>query len=1023
LLPSRTVVGRENLKSLSPPNRKGFLERLVVRVDVNQFPLRQSLYYVPKEGAHLESELTPVCQVFWLDVFESCKSTTRAIQRVMPTGVTVKEKPAEGVCQRWMEQIAQFHEFSPDAVGAGRREKPASTEVQRPRLSSRYLTSADIASLRLLESAPPQMNTGVQVAYPSRKDVYDHFQHDFNDSLAELETLTLNDAVEPEPAAAPASVAMSPTESDEDAHDPDSESAAKREEARLMVRESRRAHLSDILGNLKKAPSKTSFMSSWRRHHKHVFLRKHLRFAKCDSCIRFRDLIGDVKNVDEVRRRELRLHFRDHLGDIRRERTCYRTKRSESCQLDSETLSMIFDGADQSAYGFPYFHEASKRSSDIYKQRCHLIGVIAHGVGSWVYTMSERLAADSNLTIEVLQRVLIAVEKKRGRLPKRLCLQMDNCTRENKNKYVLGYLSWLVERGIFESIELSFLPVGHTHEDIDQMFSRIAVYLRGHNAFHQYDLAKAVKAAYTQNNGVCPEVGEIHSVANISGWLNSCKILDSIHGHSDRSILHYKIVPHASGAMLHTKRYSHHKWGTYDQDKLESTDDGFHLLNQAKAPRVVDAAPGAPGPGRVWDPPFLPPPIQPKNNSAVIQTMKDGLKALRFSESRIEGKDIDILEDNLVKLADLSEVPFQWEDGGMFLKELDLAYDGSRSAKQRALLALENQRYLIQAAALNVELDALDSDGTEKARQREITKRALAAQAKQGQPLLASEGGTLLHAPGLKAKKAQQVLAAAALEHEVDFLRRDDFVVIRNDDRGIDSRPFFLGRIMHIQHRKDDPNCLYGGIELQWCTPYMLRSGMHSKNIATDLYTSVYVPDFCTNNNQPSGANMGWASGKIMWYFRGWTAPDGGDEKIGGKLHSYVAQRIKDHLLGIASFQPLSLLDPVFVDSRAQAEEDEQNDRALLPPETGDSTAERARRFARREAPPAVTSFTATSSRPAATPASSSRGTSKNNGPTAPLAAAAASSSHAGKKRKPSQSAALALGVPKKARNQILNTN
>ena len=41
---------------------------------------------------------------------------------------------------------------------------------------------------------------------------------------------------------------------------------------------------------------------------------------------------------------------------------------------------------------------------------------------------------------------------------------------------MISYLSLLVEVGMFDYIKMSYLPVGHTHEDIDQAFSRIAVY-------------------------------------------------------------------------------------------------------------------------------------------------------------------------------------------------------------------------------------------------------------------------------------------------------------------------------------------------------------------------------------------------------------------------------------------------------------------------------------------------------------------------------------------------------------------
>jgi len=44
---------------------------------------------------------------------------------------------------------------------------------------------------------------------------------------------------------------------------------------------------------------------------------------------------------------------------------------------------------------------------------------------------------------------------------------------------VLAYLKSLVDCGLFEHIYLNFLPVGHTHCDIDQLFSRIAVWMRG----------------------------------------------------------------------------------------------------------------------------------------------------------------------------------------------------------------------------------------------------------------------------------------------------------------------------------------------------------------------------------------------------------------------------------------------------------------------------------------------------------------------------------------------------------------
>jgi hypothetical protein len=48
-------------------------------------------------------------------------------------------------------------------------------------------------------------------------------------------------------------------------------------------------------------------------------------------------------------------------------------------------------------------------------------------------------------------------------------LQLDNTCKQNKARFLMAFLGDLVSRGIFREIYVSFLPVGHTHEDIDQV--------------------------------------------------------------------------------------------------------------------------------------------------------------------------------------------------------------------------------------------------------------------------------------------------------------------------------------------------------------------------------------------------------------------------------------------------------------------------------------------------------------------------------------------------------------------------
>ena len=76
-------------------------------------------------------------------------------------------------------------------------------------------------------------------------------------------------------------------------------------------------------------------------------------------------------------------------------------------------------------------------------------------------------------------------------------MQLDNRARGNKNSNVFGYLSMLVDEGLFKNIKVNFLLVGHTHDHIDQMFSRFSKKLARCDAFTLPMLSRLITEAYT----------------------------------------------------------------------------------------------------------------------------------------------------------------------------------------------------------------------------------------------------------------------------------------------------------------------------------------------------------------------------------------------------------------------------------------------------------------------------------------------------------------------------------------------
>ena len=116
---------------------------------------------------------------------------------------------------------------------------------------------------------------------------------------------------------------------------------------------------------------------------------------------------------------------------------------------------------------------------------------------------------------------------------------MDNCWRENKNKYVLSYLSNLVQNDVFKHVYINFMAVGHTHNDNDQLFSVLSKYFDGCNAITIDDIHDVISNAMGASNIKI----HVSTFPDYSGWVNKEKNINSPTGNISLIIItgHTKI--------------------------------------------------------------------------------------------------------------------------------------------------------------------------------------------------------------------------------------------------------------------------------------------------------------------------------------------------------------------------------------------------------------------------------------------------------------------------------------------------
>ncbi len=177
---------------------------------------------------------------------------------------------------------------------------------------------------------------------------------------------------------------------------------------------------------------------------------------------------------------------------------------------------MIVDGADQSAFGLPHFM-IKKKDDRGHTLKVRLVGLLEHNQLNKLrlYTLTEEYPTGANHVIEAVHRFL-SERVNQSTLPRTFYIQVDNCTKENKNRFLFSYIESLIHWNIFDQVEVSFLPVGHTHEDIDQTFSRTSDRLRCNNAITLRDLHHELKQVYNDQTSVV-------SMKNVANWSGLCE--------------------------------------------------------------------------------------------------------------------------------------------------------------------------------------------------------------------------------------------------------------------------------------------------------------------------------------------------------------------------------------------------------------------------------------------------------------------------------------------------------------------
>ena len=268
-----------------------------------------------------------------------------------------------------------------------------------------------------------------------------------------------------------------------------------------------------------KMPSRQTFSRAWYNAWSKVL---RLKFPSdhscCQTCFELREKIYRTWAPLQEKLQWARI-WRDHLRNQYMDRVLYWNLRFVSRSFDSTVLVIIIDSMDRKKAVWPKF-DFTRKPHEIEglkpRPRMTVTGGIAHGWCIGIFIAQETMSHGSNAYVEVLCQLLDKVAelcRVRGRrFPVHLVLQADNTVAQTKNQYASAFCSQMVGMQKFSTVTLNFLMVGHTHEDIDQLFALICQYvIRRHRWQTPEEFQRIVQES------LAPKVAEKNEVLVVRG--------------------------------------------------------------------------------------------------------------------------------------------------------------------------------------------------------------------------------------------------------------------------------------------------------------------------------------------------------------------------------------------------------------------------------------------------------------------------------------------------------------------------
>lgn len=243
------------------------------------------------------------------------------------------------------------------------------------------------------------------------------------------------------------------------------------------------------------------------------------RLARCNFCTSINS--KRLKCSTDEERNILQKEIDTHLEIVKNERLLYHQRRDKAARNPTKIASIIIDSPEK--LKLPNIVPIPKQLARAKVLEVGIVGTICHNTGKRCLqlTMPDvKKGADSNISAlfwEILS-MLKHYKDQNLQQPAILFIQMDNGS-ENKNRWMFGFILMLIYWKWFLEVNIYFLQPGHTHEDVDQMFSTLSLWLDTNSVGSIPSLISNLPKAWNKSPSYRPQIKCFPAFMNWSQWL------------------------------------------------------------------------------------------------------------------------------------------------------------------------------------------------------------------------------------------------------------------------------------------------------------------------------------------------------------------------------------------------------------------------------------------------------------------------------------------------------------------------